>query len=89
MRDDLIAQYGDEMGLWLAKRVGNYVRGKENLSHFSIVEVPTGLKLLSPEAWRAVRRHEEKRSGGCCGSLDVEITHYSGRKFRLGFNYGH
>ena len=90
MCDRLIDQFGPHMGVWLAKRAGNHIRGRDCISHFSVVEVPTGCKIFSPAAWRAMSRHEEIRSGGCCGSVDVELHHRpTGRRFLLGFNHGH
>jgi len=94
MRDELVDRFGEELGNWLAKRMATHIRGKECLSHFSLVEKPRGIarvaRRLAPKAWAAVDRHEEIRRDGCCGSFDTELHHYkSGRRFLFGFNYGH
>jgi len=36
-----------------------------------------------------VDEYEEVCSDGCCGSHDEVVTAPSGRKYRIGFNYGH
>jgi hypothetical protein len=92
MRDSLVEQFGEKMGNWLARRVGAHVKDyvDDCMDNFSIVELPTGLKRFSPAAHEAVGRHKERRSSGCCGSVDVELHHYSsGRRFTFGFNHGH
>jgi hypothetical protein len=90
MRDDFVDRFGEEMGNWLACRAGKDLKDRDCISDFSIVEKPKGLKHLSPEAWKAMGRHEQIRQGGCCGSFDTEYHHYkTGRRFLLGFNYGH
>jgi len=92
MRDRLVEQYGEEMGNWLARRIGKIVKPyvDDCMDNFSLVELPTGAKRLSPAAWEVVGRHKERRSQGCCGSRDYELVHYrSGRRFTFGFNHGH
>ena len=89
MRDELVEQFGDELGNWLARRMGKHLKHKECISNYSLIELPTGWRVFLPSAWKAVGRHEQIREG-CCGSLDVEFHHYkSGRRFAFGFNYGH
>ena len=90
MRDAFVDKFGEDMGNWLARRAGKKLKNKLCISNFSIVELPKGLRRLSPAAWKAVGAHEERRSRGCCGSVDVELHHYrSGRTFAFGFNHGH
>jgi len=92
MRDRLVEQFGEEMGNWLARRIGKLVKPyvEDCMDNFSIVELPTGPQRFSPAAWEAVGRHKEQRESGCCGSRDFELHHYrSGRRFAFGFNHGH
>jgi len=78
---NLASRYGDELGLWLAKRIGKRIKGKENISHFRICDI-----VIPTE----VQRYEEIAKDGCCAVETGEVTHFrSGRTFRFGFNYGH
>jgi hypothetical protein len=83
MLDRFVNLYGQEIGLFLAKRVGAKIRRFD---------------LSCANNWRIARKHNPKevsnyhklRRSGCCGSFDTEITHYkSGTVFLFGFNYGH
>ena len=91
LRDRLIEQYGPELGLFLAKRIGTSMRKKDCIDQFSVVEIPSRWwHRFMPRFSIEWGRHIERRSGGCCGSFDDTIVHYrTGRIFTWGFNYGH
>ncbi len=85
MRGMLVGQYGDEIGLFLAKRVGTMVRragAADNcMSDFRIADASIGEEMVL---------YESVRDSGCCASVDRRIDHYkSGRVFFVGFNWGH
>ena len=82
---DLIALFGDEIGNWLAPRVAKMFKrvvvDQGQTSHFRACD-------LADEDQVAV--FNEIAAKGYCGSCEKEFHHYrSGRRFRVGFNYGH
>lgn len=83
MRSWLAARYGEEIGTWLARRVAVMFR-KVNDPCVDNIRVAD---LSSPDE---VKRYEEQRTGGCCGTFDDSVEHYkTGCTFRFGCNYGH
>lgn len=90
MRDALVEQFDEEIGNWLARRIGHHIKGKACISHFSVAEVPRIGTFDWARNWSLMKKHTEIRKGGCCGSFDLELHHYkSNRRFVFGFNYGH
>ena len=82
MQESLQRKFGEEIGTFLAKRIGVDMRGKDCFTDFSVVDLGASEEELA--------KHKRIRTGGCCGSLDREITHFkTGRKFAYGFNFGH
>lgn len=94
MRDSLISRFGNELGEFLAKRIGRDIRrcGVESgISHFRVAERPSRLwHFVVPRFAIQALRYNQMRSDGCCASFDGNIIHYgSRRRFSFGFNYGH
>lgn len=79
----LRAQWPDDrVGEWLARQVlFRLKKGKyEYVDNWRWAE--EGVK-VQEEAYAAAA------SKGCCGFEDFVLVHPSGRRFRIGFNYGH
>jgi len=76
-------KYGDEIGLFLAKRASSLINKINDpcIDNYRVAEIGN---ILEEEEYKNLQKN------GCCGFSDTLITHYaSGRKFMLGFNYGH
>lgn len=81
MKDSLCFRFGEEIGIFLAKRIGSDMRNKDCFTNFSIVD--------ESDSSENLEKHRVRRIG-CCGSLDRKIRHFkSNRTFLCGFNYGH
>jgi hypothetical protein len=93
MRDQLVEKYGDEIGLFLARRIGKAYKKINDpcTDNFGVVELPTRLDhWVNPFFVKAVVDHHKRAEAGCCGRYDETIVHNkTGRKFTFGFNYGH
>lgn len=91
LRDRLVERYGEELGNFLAKRIGKTMKNKDCIDQFSVVEIPSRFwHFFMPSFYIAWGRHRGIREGGCCGSFDDSIIHFkTGRIFTWGFNYGH
>jgi hypothetical protein len=80
----LSKRYGDELGLWLAKRAASAIR------RTGIDPCMDNFRVCDEAIPTEVEEYENRRSNGCCGFCDVRFHHYkSDRHFRFGFNYGH
>lgn len=79
---DLGTKYGDEIGLFLAKRIASAVRKATwPYDNLRVADKANPAEMLA---------YGEAKGHGCCGFYDDEITHYkSGRTFMCGFNFGH
>ena len=76
-------RYGDEIGLFLAKRIAKTIKKIDDgcMSHFRVADI---------KKKKEVKIYDSIKCSGCCGSVDKIIEHYkTGRKFMYGFNYGH
>ena len=93
MRDRLVEQFNEEIGLWLAKRIGKVLKKYQwdCMDNFGVAEMPTNLlHRLDPFFLKKITRFKAQQRSGCCGRYDGELTHHkTGRKFAFGFNYGH
>ena len=79
----LSKRYGDELGLWLAKRAAAEIRKKDD-------PCMDNLRICDEAIPAEVEEYERRRSSGCCGFCDVRLHHYkTDRRFLFGFNYGH
>lgn len=84
MRDALVRRYGEEIGTFLAKRIGSAIR---STGPDPCID---GFRVADTAIDSEVDEYERIKSAGCCGFYDDRITHYkSGRTFRFGFNFGH
>jgi hypothetical protein len=76
-----ISRYGEEIGTFLVKRAASAVHKKWCVDNYRVCDLANLFE---------VAEYELRRSKGCCGFFDKEIAHRpSGRRFRIGFNYGH
>jgi len=83
MRDDLISRLGDEIGTWLAKRVGKAVKGID-------MSCSNNFRVALKDDPEQVAKYEAQKEGGCCAFFDQEFHHFKSAKIILvGFNYGH
>ena len=81
MKKEMQQQYGDEVGAALNELLAEAIEsdGPLNMDNQRWCEV--GVE--SEEA-----AYEQQKDDGCCGSVD-KVVEVNGRKFRIGFNYGH
>lgn len=77
----LTRRYGDEIGPFLARRMGSDLAKNAD---------PCIDALRAADTSNDAEMMEFKEARSCCGSFEREITHFkSGRTFVYGFNYGH
>lgn len=72
-------RYGDEVGNWL-QDVAEYEMAKYDCAD--------NLRVAERGVWQEEEAFIEQGNRGCCGCFESEWT-YKGRKFLIGFNYGH
>lgn len=77
-----VRKYGKEIGKWVSGKLMEAI--KETGDH--CIDNERVCEIGNPEDMVA---YERQRETGCCGFHDEEIDHSSGRKFFIGFNYGH
>ena len=73
--------YGEETTLWINKQFESLIKEFNTYyeDNFRVAEV--GNK-------EQEEIYEKQFKGGCCGFVDV-VKDFKGKKYKLGFNYGH
>jgi len=81
--DELLwRRYGAEIGFWIERRfAATRHREAGNMVETDCYRIA--------EVGNESEEREFENMRGCCGSFEAIIEHGSGRKFRIGFNYGH
>jgi hypothetical protein len=81
--EEMKDKYGDEIAHWLGR-----------LLYYYILLVDDGCidntRFAETTNEEEMRNYNEQQKEGCCGFFDKEVTHKkTGRKFMIGFNFGH
>lgn len=79
-REVLWRRYGTDIGFWLERKIDNRIKrhADSTVNSIRFCDVTSSIE------------HEEfNRLRSCCMSFEQEIEHSSGKRFRIGFNYGH
>jgi hypothetical protein len=73
--------YNINIDLWLDSLLDDINNRYQCVDNVRIAELTSQSEL---------EEYEYQKSKGCCGAIDTEVQHReSGRRFLLGFNYGH
>ena len=81
-RPEFRERYGEEIGMWLEREFYFLELEADDtcVDNYRCAEVGNE---------KDEQTYQKIKDGGCCGSAEKTVTHPSGRKFKIGFNYGH